>query len=630
VPEFKAIWHSALTRGAIRVSAMEVLQPHLVRAAEASTVVVCTALLLGRLVRRLWVGGGTRQCLRDCSVRLFAFSTAVKTFVLGGIRAHDSFHVHKRSMRADISRHFVWVFSRVTVCYLTLQILAGDNSQNILPFRLSSCLCCLVYVILTLLPGLVTPLFMHFWYSFLLLATALKISPLFQFAESIPDLRIFIMFDCIHLAVMNLCLPMNLLWASTLYLSAGLTVLIGRSNGSFCFDFVRTLEAILFDWVLVSVFVVSMHIVFSKAAAFHLESTHSKNELRAARAILAGICDAVVELDPNLKLAHKSEGLAALLMISPLRNKTGASILSILATDADREKFAEQVTSSTTYDKFCKAFHVNMRDTRGISVPVEIFCVRFTSSEDKESYLLGLREFWDRDSPSDAHQQELPNRELKACVRASSHSSFDERASIGTSSAESSEAPTIPRLAIWFDAQSPKFTMLRCTSGFEMLNGSAWAQICEVEPTLLGCTQPDQRDDLAYWIHQCVDDFTGSGSREEAVPMSVEMVRFRFSEHHHRFRLVIQSKVTLALAPTPGENWPADWPASLGQFGRPAKLVFERPEWIQGEGWSRLWRARAPVPAVAQGPVGDTFTPRLGGDGTRGLGSGGPDYRIAL
>ncbi|CAK0800741.1 unnamed protein product, partial [Prorocentrum cordatum] len=618
--------HSARADGPFPAPAMEVLEFRSVRAVEAVTVVLCAAATLGRPILRLCREERALPFVRDCSGRLFEFSKAVKTFVLCGCDAQDPVYVHKQSMRIDISRHFVRVISVVMVCFLSLQALVGDNSELILPLRLYACLFCIVCAILRLFPGLVTLVTVHLWYSVVLFAAALKVSPLFQFAEAVPDLRLFIMFDCIGLAVMNLYMPMNFLWASVLYLSATLTLLVGPSNGNPCFDFVQTLEMIGFDWIFVSVYLVSVHIVFSKAAAFHLESTHSKNELRAARAILAGICDAVVELGPDLKLAHCSESLAALLMINPLRNKTGASMLAILATEADREKFFQEVTSSTSSDKICKAFHVNMRDTRGILVHVEMFCVRFDSGEGRESYLLGLREFWDAASAGGAQQQELPRSVLTSGVQSSLHLSAEERSGLGTSEVESSQLSTVPELAVWFDALSPKLTLLGCTSAFEMFIGGSFAHMCAVEDTLLGCTQPDQQEDFEYWIRHCLDEFTASACRGEAIPLSVEMVRFRFSEHHHRFRLVIQSRVTLVPAPTAGEPWPT----GLGQPQRVAKLVFERPEWIQGEGWSRLRRARAPVPAVAQGPVGDTFTPRLGGDGTRGLGSGGPDYRIAL
>jgi hypothetical protein len=257
---------------------------------------------------------------------------------------------------------------------------------------------------------------------------------------------------------------------------------------------------------------------------------------------------------------------------------------SFLAAEADRERFSQELTSSTTYDEFCKAFHVNMRDNRGISVQVEAFCVRFNGSDDKESYLLGFREFADTTSPRRAQQASpgWPSAALTTDIQSRLQSHDDEDTELSNSEGESAQMSAVPELAVWFDALSQGFTMLRCTNAFEMLAGSSWTQICNVEQSLLRCTQPELREDFEYWIRLCIDQFDSGVSEEGAAPLSVNTVRFRFSEHHHRFRLTIENKLTLVLTPADDD----EWPVGLGQTSRVVKLVFERPKWIQGGHWT--------------------------------------------
>jgi hypothetical protein len=351
-----------------------------------------------------------------------------------------------------------------------------------------------------------------------------------------------------------------------------------------------------------------------------LEDKTYRNELRAAKSILAGVCDAVVEADPELRLVEPSHGLANVLMMNPRRCLAGDSLQSFFATGADCDKFAQEVKSSITNDGICRAFHVSMRDSCGISVPMEVFCVPFHSSCGKESYLIGFQEF--ADVPLPVRRQQLSAGLPAARLNADDQSTLQSREAGTTNSGASTDSGTadseagttdsgaVPEASILIDALSPGLAMLRCSSAFELLAGASWSHIGGEGRSLLQCTRPDLRDDLAYWISRCLEEPDGG---EAAVSPTVEKVRFRFCEQHHRFRLTIQSKVTLILDPPDGQ----DWPVGLGEPSRVVKLVLEKPRWIQGDRWTRTRRAASLGPDRAPSPPSDPERALLDG-GARG------------
>ncbi|CAK0799782.1 unnamed protein product [Prorocentrum cordatum] len=117
-------------------------------------------------------------------------------------------------------------------------------------------------------------------------------------------------------ALLDVYLPAILLFATVSYLTAALTSLVGNSSGSAAID-PHTLEDCLYGWFTVSIWLLIVSAALSKAVAVRIEGDSSRNELRAAKSILAGTCDAVVEFDAELRLAQPSPKLADLLMLSP-------------------------------------------------------------------------------------------------------------------------------------------------------------------------------------------------------------------------------------------------------------------------------------------------------------------------
>ena len=411
-----------------------------------------------------------------------------------------------------------------------------------------------------------------------------------------------ILYDCLLFTIFDMCIPANLMWTAVLYPSAALTVLFGDSSSSDDIS-VAFFEDVLFYGMLVSVLVLTMNLVVSKVARLHFEGKTCRNELRAAKSILAGVCDAVVEADLESRLVQPSQKLVDVLMMSPRRCLVGERLQPFMATEADSEKFTQQVTSSITHDGICSAFHVNMRDSCGISVPMEVFCVRFHNSGDKDLYLLGLREFADMPLPVRRQQRSagLPAARLNADLQNTLHSREAGTADSCNSESETVQGSTVPEASISIDAVSPGLTILRCSHVFEMLAGISGSQIGDERWSLLQCTRPGQRDDLAYWIGRCLEIFDGGAGDQDQIPLTVYSVDFRFSEYQHRFRLTIRNNVTLVLSPPDGQ----DCPVGVGEPARVVKLIIDSPKWIQGARWTRTRRAASSRPSPASSPPGD-------------------------
>ncbi|CAK0874758.1 unnamed protein product [Prorocentrum cordatum] len=581
--------------------------------AELLCIVVCYALVTCRYARTIWMNGcGLALNVLRLFVSCVRIIKGFKGFFWQGSGAECQVEVHKRAVRVEIARAFCGIASVVILVYLPMSHFIADDRQHIVPRRVHEAWCGVIFAIVAVSPRLSTSRLLHVSYALIAFSNVVTLSPLLQTASSVATLQGHIIFDCAALSLLDLYLPANLIFATVSYLTAALTFLVGNSSGSTAID-PYTLEDCLYGWFSVTMWLLVVNAALSKAVVVRLEGDSFRNELRAAKSILAGTCDAVVELDAELRLAQPSPKLAALLMLSPQRVAGEASMSSFLATEADREKFSQEVTSSTTHDEFCKAFHVSMKDNRGISVPVEAFCVRFNGIGDKEWFLLGFREFVDTVSPRRDQfvSPGLPSAALTIDVQSRLQSQEDQSTERSNSEDGSGLTSAVPELAIWFDVVTPAFTMLCCTSALKMLAGSSWAQICKVEQSLLRCIQPAMREDFEYWVRFCVDKSDNSASQGEAAPLEVASVRFRFSEHHHRFHLAIESSVTLVLAPQDRE----DWPAGLGETSRVVKIVLERPKWIQGVHWTST-NVHTPLPndisVLAGAPESDGSLAPLG------------------
>jgi len=568
----------------------------IVHQVELICIAACAAMLLGRLAWQLWTEGASRSWFPDYYVRLLAFSTVVRTVILGKDGTQQSVHKRKQSIRLAMSRRSYQFFCVAAVgVVFPIFFFPADDRPHTVPRRLHYAFSGVIVVSVNVFPSLLTPSRLHVWYSLLSLSHAMTLSPLLQFSGAIGPLKFQIFYDCLMYCMVDLSLPANVLWTTICYASASYTVIAGESKPpktpggkpiGMKYPDPKIIHDVVHDWILAVILLVVIHVVFSIVVNSLLEGQACRSELRAARSTLAGVCDAMVELDVNLMLKGPSEQLSALLMHSQPRSLAGVSVSSFLATEADREKFTKEVTSNTVHDDICTAFQVKLRDNLGINVSVEVFSVRFSSSDENESYLVGFREFADL-APSRRTQPIVttkPSSEMTVDVQSKLQSYETEHDDVGTKSeVESSASTSIPEVAVWVDGMSPELTMLRCTTAFEMLVGSSWAHICATQRTLLPCTRPDQRNDLKWWVRHACEEST----RLE-LP-AVDGVSFRFSKQHHRMRFAIENSLRVSVDPPGGE----DWTEGLDRPSCVVKLVLENSKWIQDQRWTR--RVSAPV-----------------------------------
>ncbi|CAK0894286.1 unnamed protein product [Prorocentrum cordatum] len=538
--------------------------------------VFCAVMILRPLIKQMWVRGASRLWLRSCSARLLAFVRVAKAFVADRGGTQDAVHLHKEEMRLNISRRCCWIASLafvVMISPLEWEANHGDGRTHLAPRRLHHAFCSTILVTIHVFPSLQTPSLLHVWYSLMSLSNLMTVSPLLQYSEHIRSVSVLVFYDCMCLSLVDLSLPMNLFWSVATYLTAAYTVFAGHSTG-------KGLGPSASDDVLMisiggTVGMILFHAVINFVAVSSVEGHTYRRDMRAARSILSGICDAVVDLDGEMKLTQPSQTLATLLMYDLPRASAGERVAHFLATEAEQEQFAQEVKSISADNEFCKAFHVNLRDRCGSVVRLEAFGVCAISGTLKESYLVGFREF--------ADCRPLPSAKLTAHPRLRCQSSEVQHADCSSSSALSSDVTSESQeVAVWIDANSAEFTMLRCTSGFEMFAGSSWEEICAVQSCLLHCTDPDQRKDLAFWIRHVLEKSTGPINDGSALIDVVNGVRFRFSEHHHRFRLSAECRLAVVVEQHAGVD-----PVHS------VKLVIERPTWLQGS----IWIGRFSAPA---------------------------------
>jgi len=82
-----------------------------------------------------------------------------------------------------------------------------------------------------------------------------------------------------------------------------------------------------------------------------------------------------------------------MLLLNPQRDLTREHLECFMSTEEDSSKYLEHVRGEHALG-IATAFHVRMRDSAGIQIPIEMFCVRFSQGTDVHHFV-GLREFND-------------------------------------------------------------------------------------------------------------------------------------------------------------------------------------------------------------------------------------------
>eukprot|EP00438_Fugacium_kawagutii_P007960 Skav221205 [mRNA] locus=scaffold2467:67351:68835:- [translate_table: standard] len=149
---------------------------------------------------------------------------------------------------------------------------------------------------------------------------------------------------------------------------------------------------------------VLVHSIANRLSRHSVESVmrecDSNQHLSAASSLLDLTCDAVCEIDRDLKLQSHSSKLATMLL-----RRSGASLEGRLLTDfiapGDAERAKELLLMAQPQS--AHAFHTHLVDTYSSKFRTEVFQVKYTTMDGRECHLLGLRDFTDLKSLAGAN-----------------------------------------------------------------------------------------------------------------------------------------------------------------------------------------------------------------------------------
>lgn len=175
--------------------------------------------------------------------------------------------------------------------------------------------------------------------------------------------------------------------------------------------------------------VVAIHNVANRLIRHTVETamraSDSNRHLSAASALLELTCDAVCEIDKDLKLQSHSQKLATMLL-----RQSGASLEGRKLTDfiapGEAERAEEILMSQSDRAAAAHAFHTHLVDSYSSKFRTEIFQVKYAMMDGREFHLLGLRDFTDLKSlagenATDAIHDEYDEFDLADAASAESH-----------------------------------------------------------------------------------------------------------------------------------------------------------------------------------------------------------------
>ncbi|CAK0830577.1 unnamed protein product [Prorocentrum cordatum] len=245
------------------------------------------------------------------------------------------------------------------------------------------------------------------WFSFMMALVVLWVSPLASGVEASSSLLPFGATLVLCLFSMNFRLNVTCLWSVSLSICS--TIYFGTESfvEEFLPDRTQRVTQVLVANCIFSILLTIVHQSVYLVVQYDMEANISRNELKAARSVLRGVCDAVVELDSDFRLQDGSSELVGMLLLNPLRPILGEDFRQFLASRHNREKFSEQISkvllpiedsvglSPEDSVGLSAAFHVSMKDSSSVTLEVEMFCVRFVNREGQTAHFIGIREFTD-------------------------------------------------------------------------------------------------------------------------------------------------------------------------------------------------------------------------------------------
>ena len=249
-----------------------------------------------------------------------------------------------------------------------------------------------------------------------------------------------------------------------------------------------------------------------------VDGSNLAKQLSAASSLLKLTCDAVIELDDNLRLTEHSPELSALLLHRP-----GFSTKEKRLTDFMKPDDATRATqilcdgpSSYETQISAHAFHTRLVDSCSSKLCAEVFQVKYTKHDGKEYSLLGLRDFTDikplsggnaLDAFDSTVSTELPLSPLMTATdttlaNASSCDDRDDRdlkaddASSVSAASSSEESLKVRPRTVYMDVDTEGMLIHAASSPVMALSGSSLADVFPSPHTRLLLEQLRREADL--------------------------------------------------------------------------------------------------------------------------------------
>ena len=132
-------------------------------------------------------------------------------------------------------------------------------------------------------------------------------------------------------------------------------------------------------------------IIMASSVLVSVERKATLAECEAVSGLLDIICDAVVQLNETGTIISPSRNLSNLLLLSGAPSLQGRQLQELLHRDEDKRMFGEFLSEEKKTQQ-AVARHLDMQDSWGNPVRMELYSVTFSSAKSKAKYLVGIKE----------------------------------------------------------------------------------------------------------------------------------------------------------------------------------------------------------------------------------------------
>eukprot|EP00928_Gymnodinium_smaydae_P051008 TRINITY_DN3454_c0_g1_i1.p1 TRINITY_DN3454_c0_g1~~TRINITY_DN3454_c0_g1_i1.p1 ORF type:complete len:556 (+),score=64.50 TRINITY_DN3454_c0_g1_i1:72-1670(+) len=166
-------------------------------------------------------------------------------------------------------------------------------------------------------------------------------------------------------------------------------------------------------------------------------ATNLQSENSATTQLLEVMCDVVVELDGEKRIAENSESLAAMFAFNHTRGVKGTQLQDLMPFAEDRTKVDELLLtmSRSTGRLDPRLAHVTLRDSYGTHFRAELFFVHFSGLDRSSRYYVGIQE--NRDAPvAELRTNRSSQRRAGPSVTSTDAEDIEQNAGLGSSEME--------------------------------------------------------------------------------------------------------------------------------------------------------------------------------------------------